>query len=508
MTQLLPDWLMRCAENRPAHLALSDGRTRWSFAELNTQVTQCARRLAAIGVDEGSHVALLAGNSLDFVVLVHALTRLRAVLVPLNTRLTHDELIWQIGDVEATLLICDAEHLERAFEIAQQVENVQLATFETSIRINKGETEHNVIMLSEVGESESCTLQTLIDLDATQAIMYTSGTTGMPKGAIITYGMQWWSATSSALNLGHDPDDCWLACLSFFHIGGLTMLMKGVIYGISVYVQPRFDAIAVNDAIMYERVTIISVVSVMLQRMLADLDERGKTYPDTMRCVLLGGGPAPQPLLEACASRTIPVVQTYGMTEACSQAVTLAPDDALRKLGSAGRPLAAVQLRVMNEDRMAQAGEAGEIQLQGPTITPGYYKRPDATARAFHDGWFATGDIGYLDAEGYLYMLDRRSDLIISGGENVYPAEIEAVLLAHPAVQEAGVTGRADAQWGQVPIAFVHLYEGQGANEKELMSFVASRLAKYKRPSTIYIVGALPRNSSGKLLRRELMKLL
>ncbi|HCI80226.1 MAG TPA: 2-succinylbenzoate-CoA ligase, partial [Ktedonobacter sp.] len=224
--------------------------------------------------------------------------------------------------------------------------------------------------------------------------------------------MQWWSATSSALNLGHDPDDCWLACLSFFHIGGLTMLMKGVIYGISVYVQQRFDAVAVNEAILHERVTIISVVAVMLQRMLADLDERGKAYPNTMRCVLLGGGPAPQPLLEACASRAIPVVQTYGMTEACSQAVTLAPADALRKLGSAGRPLAAVRLRVMNEDRLAQAGEAGEIQLQGPTITPGYYKRPDATERAFHNGWFATGDIGYLDAEGYLYMLDRRSDLI------------------------------------------------------------------------------------------------
>ncbi|HCI80161.1 MAG TPA: o-succinylbenzoate--CoA ligase [Ktedonobacter sp.] len=508
MTILLPDWLTRCAENRPAHIALSDGMTRWSFAELNARVTQWARRLATVGVEEGSHVALLAGNSLDFVVIVHALMRLRAVLVPLNTRLTHDELLWQIRDVEATLLLCDAEHMPRAIAIAQQVQDVQVATFEPSVQDSRDEAEHHVILLSEVEESETCTLHTLIDLDATQAIMYTSGTTGMPKGAIITYGMQWWSATSSALNLGHDPDDCWLACLSFFHIGGLTMLMKGVIYGISVYVQPRFDAYAVNEAILHERVTIISVVSVMLQRMLADLDARKASYPDTMRCVLLGGGPAPQPLLEACASRNIPVVQTYGMTEACSQAVTLAPDDALRKLGSAGRPLAAVQLRVMNEDSIAQAGEAGEIQLQGPTITPGYYKRPDATQRAFHDGWFATGDIGYLDAEGYLYMLDRRSDLIISGGENVYPAEIEAVLLAHPAVQEAGVTGRADLQWGQVPVAFVHLYEGQSVSEHELMEFVAGRLAKYKRPSRIYIVGALPRNSSGKLLRRELMKLL
>lgn len=508
MTTYLPDWLTRCAENRPTHLAVSDGQTRWSFAELDAWVTHVARQLTRIGVHEGSHVAVLAGNSLEFVVTVHALTRLRGVLVPLNTRLTRDELCWQVRDVRATLLICDAEHVERAREIRQQAQDTQLATFDQPFYAEMTGDEGNMLVLHEVEESETCTLHTLIDLDATQAIMYTSGTTGTPKGAMITYGMQWWNAIGSALNLGHDPDDCWLACLSFFHIGGLTILMRSVIYGISVFVQTRFDAVAVNEAILHERVTIISVVAVMLQRMIAAIDESGQAYPTTLRCVLLGGGPAPQPLLEACASRAIPVVQTYGMTEACSQAVTLAPADALPKLGSAGKPLPAVQLRVMNGDHVAQAGEAGEIQLQGPTITPGYYERPEETKRAFSNGWFATGDIGYLDAEGYLYVLDRRSDLIISGGENVYPAEIEAVLLSHPTVQEAGVCGRADAQWGQVPIAFVHLHEGQTASEEELLTFVSSRLARYKRPVAVYVVGTLPRNSGGKLLRRDLMKLL
>jgi O-succinylbenzoic acid--CoA ligase len=297
--------------------------------------------------------------------------------------------------------------------------------------------------------------------------------------------------------------------MPFFHIGGLSILMRSVIYQISVIVQQKFDAEAVNTAIQQQHVTIISVVAVMLQRMLTMLDTQKEAYPAALRCVLLGGGPAPRPLLEACAAKHIPVVQTYGMTEACSQAVTLAPEDALRKLGSAGRPLPSVQLRVLHDGQEAQPEEAGEIYLKGPTITPGYADQPEATTRALVDGWLATGDIGYLDAEGYLYVLDRRSDLIISGGENVYPAEIEAVLLSHPHVAEVGVCGQPDAQWGQVPIAFVHLKdESVAVSPNDLIEYASQRLARYKQPRAVYIVEQLPRNSSGKLLRRELPRLL
>jgi O-succinylbenzoic acid--CoA ligase len=498
----LPDWLTRCAAHSPEKLAVQCDQVQWSFAELDRQATRIALQLSALGVRKDSRVALLAANSLPYVACVHALTRLGVILVPLNVRLTPQELCWQLGDVHASLLVCDAEYASLAYEIAEVAPQLPLATLATISY--RGET-----VVSQLPENE-VSLRTLIDLSAPQAIIYTSGTTGLPKGTIITYGMQWWNAVGSALNLGHSPGDRWLACLPLFHIGGLSILMRSIIYGISVMVHNKFDPVIINQAILEDNITIISVVAVMLQRMLDALDtnSNGASYPSTLRCILLGGGPAPYPLLEACTLRGLPVVQTYGLTEACSQAVTLSPADAMRKIGSVGRPLSPVQLRIMHDNRSASAGEPGEIFLKGPTITPGYVDRPEATARAFQDGWFATGDIGYVDSDGYLYVLDRRADLIISGGENIYPAEIESILQSHPAIQEAGVCGQEDPKWGQVPIAFIVLKSGNSISAEELLSYTAQKLARYKQPRAIYFTKHLPRTSSGKLLRRELPGLL
>jgi O-succinylbenzoic acid--CoA ligase len=404
---------------------------------------------------------------------------------------------WQINDIQASLLIHDGLHEAMATRIASQIPGLR--------RFKLPEVEE--LERLEVPGVPDPLLRSEIDLGATQAIIYTSGTTGRPKGVLITYGMHLWSAVGSLLNLGQGPDDCWLACLPFFHIGGLSILMRGAIYGMRVLVHDRFDAVSINQAILQGRVSIISVVTAMLQRLLASLDQDSgttSTYPSTLRCVLLGGGPAPQSLLEDCARRGIPAVQTYGMTESCSQAATLAPEDALRKLGSAGRPLATIQIRIMVHGRIAESNEPGEIMLRGPTITPGYALRPEATTAAFQEGWFATGDWGYLDMDGYLYVLDRRSDLIISGGENVYPAEIEATLLEHPAVAEAGVCGVPSERWGQVPLAFVVLRAGSSAGKDELLAYMETRLARYKIPEDIRFTNHLPRTSSGKLLRRDL----
>lgn len=495
---VLPDWLTRCAENHSERLAVQCDQVQWSFAELDRQASRIARQLATSGVQEGNHIALLAANGLPYVAFVHALTRIGAILVPLNVRLTLQELCWQLRDVRASLLVCDADYAILAREIIGVVPQLPLATLATIS--HSGEK-----VISELPE-DNVPLRTLIDLNTTQAIIYTSGTTGQPKGTIITYGMQWWNAIGSALNLGHSPDDRWLACLPLFHIGGLSILMRSVIYGISVMVHKKFDPEIINKAIFEDKITIISVVSVMLQRMLDDLDSEVASYPVTLRCILLGGGPAPYPLLEECMLRNVPVVQTYGLTEACSQAVTLSPADAMRKIGSAGRPLPPVQLRIIHDDKPVLPGEPGEIYLKGPTITPGYIDRPEATSQAFQDGWFATGDIGYLDNDGYLYVIDRRADLIISGGENIYPAEIESVLQSHPAVEEAGVCGQADQQWGQVPIAFVVLKSDSSVSVEELLSYTAQKLARYKQPRAIYFTEQLPHTSSGKVVRRELTR--
>ena len=296
--------------------------------------------------------------------------------------------------------------------------------------------------------------------------------------------------------------DSWYCAVPIFHISGLSILMRNVIYGMKVVLVEKFDEEEANRNIIENGVTIISVVTTMLNRMLASLGD--DKYPAHFRCMLLGGGPAPLHLLKQCKQKGIPVFQSYGMTETSSQIVTLAPEYSLAKIGSAGKALFPSQLRIEVDGKQAAANEAGEIVVFGPNVTKGYWNRLDATEQAIQAGWLYTGDIGYLDEDGFLFVLDRRSDLIISGGENVYPAEIEAILSAHPAVFEAGVTGVADDKWGQVPLAFV--VKTEDVTEQQLLEYCRHHLAAYKIPREIVFCEKLPRNGANKLLRRELKK--
>ncbi|WP_322496413.1 o-succinylbenzoate--CoA ligase, partial [Chloroflexus sp.] len=416
-----------------------------------------------------------------YAAVVHAAPRAGVTLVLLNTRLTAAELAFQVRDSGPALLIAEDELVATAREAA-------------------GETP--IITLEELAAPADAPppLASPINLSAPHTIIYTSGTTGRPKGAILTAGNHWWNAIGSMLNLGLCDDDRWLAVLPLFHVGGLSILLRGVIYGIPVILHERFDPVLVRRDLAAQRVTIVSLVAVMLQRLLA-VDPA--PFPPHLRCVLLGGGPAPLALLEQCAMRGIPVTQTYGMTEAASQAATLAPAEALQRLGSAGKPLLPVELRIVTPaGHDAAPGEVGEICLRGPTISPGYVSRPPRQS----DEWLPTGDLGYLDAEGYLYVVDRRSDLIIAGGENIYPAEVEAVLLSHPAVAEAGVVGVPDPEWGQRPVAAVVVR--QPVTSEELIAHCRARLAGYKAPRAIVFVDELPRTAAGKLRRPELQRML
>lgn len=483
----LPDWLAQRATTTPTRVALIADGASWTFAALDAAVTRLARRLAAVGVRAGDRVAMLLRNGAGAAMLPHATLRLCATVVPLNVRLGDAELAWQLKDCGARLLVADARALDTA-ERASREHGITLLNLDASAASTHGDVE----------------LQLAHDPAQVLALIYTSGTTGEPKGAMLTVSNFWWSAIGSALNLGTQVDDRWLAALPLFHVGGLSIVMRAAIYGITAVVHDGFDADAVNRAIEHDRVTMVSVVAVTLQRMLDAWGERA--YPAWLRCVLLGGGPAPRPLLERCARFDIPVVQTYGLTETTSQLATLAPDDTLRKLGSAGRAIYPNALRVVDADDVDVApGEAGEIVVRGPVVMAGYAERPDATERAMRGGWLHTGDVGTLDADGYLYVLDRRDDLVITGGENVYPAEVEAALLAHASVAEAGVIGIPDDTWGQRVVAIVRVHDGESIDGDALVAHCRSRLARYKAPSEILIVAdPLPRTASGKLRRGAL----
>ena len=452
-----PDWLATRADENPNRSAVEFGGATCTFAQLDAYASSVARKLASVGVIRGDRVATLLGNGMLSAVFPHAVLRLGATLVPLNTRLSEAEIEWQLRDAAPRILIRD-DDLDA------------IAEADVALRFKHAPS-------------------------STLAVIYTSGTTGTPKGAMLTLGNFWWSAQGSALNIEHRETDRWVACLPLFHVGGLSILMRAAIHGFTVLVHQGFDAERVNAEID-NGATIVSVVAVMLERM---LDARGdRPYPKTLRCVLLGGGPSSMSLLERCAHLGVPVVQTYGLTEACSQVATLSPQNALSRPGSSGKPLYPNQIMLD-----APHNDEGEILVRGPIVMKGYLNNPAATSETIVDGWLKTGDMGRIDRDGFLYVLDRRDDLIVSGGENIYPAEVESVLLAHDAIAEAAVIGLPDETWGQRVVAVVRA--ANHVDARDLEAFCRAALAGYKVPREYRFADRpLPRTASGKIKRGEL----
>jgi O-succinylbenzoic acid--CoA ligase len=305
------------------------------------------------------------------------------------------------------------------------------------------------------------------------------------------------------MHLGITPEDRWLACMPPFHVGGLSILLRSALCGSAAILHERFDPDAVNRALDEDGVTIVSWVPTMLERVLAA--RGGRRAPHSLRCVLLGGGPAPGGLIARARSQGFPIAATYGLTEASSQVATQLPTLAEPNGASGLRAIFGTQLDTVDDDGKAVRGRPGEILVRGPTVMEGYWNRPVESERALRGGWLHTGDIGVLDATGALEVLDRRSDLIISGGENIYPTEVERVLLEHPAVSGAAVGSRADADYGRRPIAWLVAAPGQGLDPVEIRRFCSDRLASYKIPVAFKIVDALPRNSAGKLVRERIV---
>ncbi len=486
MNQLIPNWLKKRAELSPDRVAIIFEDQQYTFKQVFEMAAGVASQLMEIGLKKGNSAGVLISNHVDSVIILYGLQMLGVRTVILNNRLTSQELIWQLNDSKVEVLLFEDAFAEKVAEMENTFQGVVIEK-EDLFKVN----------------TRKVVLQEEYNLGDVTTIMYTSGTTGNPKGVLQTYGNHWWSATASALNLGLAEGDRWLCMVPIFHISGYSILMRSLIYGMTVVLHQSFNEMKAIEEIVHNRVTTMSVVSTMLIKMNEQLE--ANILPATFRCMLLGGGPAPLSLLEDCKRKSIPVYQSYGMTETASQFATLAPEYSLDKLGSAGKALFPNQIKIINEtgEKVAN-GTEGEILVKGPNVTPGYLNRERETRSKINDGWFHTGDIGFLDQDGFLYVLDRRSDLIISGGENIYPAEIEGVFMSHKDVIEAGIVGMEHPKWGQVPAAFIVKSETSMITEDDLLDFCMERLAKYKVPHIIRFVDELPRNASKKLLRKDL----
>jgi O-succinylbenzoic acid--CoA ligase len=436
----LDPWLPRAAALRPDHPALIDAAgTPTTYAELHADALDAAAVLQARGIEGGDRVALQLPSGRPFLAALHATLMLGATVVPIDLRLGPGELAARAKDAKLTV----DEPLRRTTE-------------------------------------PDATTRDRFDPDATATLIHTSGTTAEPTPVALTVGNWTWNALGSALALGLDPQDRWLCALPLSHVGGLAIPIRSAIYGTTVVLHERFDTEAVLTAIERDRATLVSLVPTTLARLL----DAGLKAPNSLRVALIGGGSLPPVLAAQAQEAGIPVAQTYGMTEACSQVTTSLPGEP----ETAGRPLVGQQVAIAPDD---------EILVKGPTVAPG---------AADADGWLHTGDCGELDAHGRLTVTGRKADTIVSGGENVAPAEVEAVLLTHPAVADAGVHGRADAEWGEAVIATVVLYDGAETEPEELRAHVAAQLARFKVPKEVSFAARLPRTASGKLLRRELSR--
>jgi len=461
----------RWAREAPDHPVVVGAQFRWSYRELEAQVASWAGRLAAAGVGKGDRVALLSGNRPELVAQIHAVGRLGAAVVMLNARLTAAELAPQLERASPRTILADPS-------LAPLVSSTGL--------------------LFSGPDNAPPVFGSALDPDAVFAILFTSGTTGRSKAAALTWGNFLASARASAANLGGDPSHRWLATLNFFHVGGLAMVTRCALYGATLVMQGRFDPRDVNAAID-QGASHVSLVATTLAR---TLEARGDVpFPPSLKAVLIGGGPVPASLLTRARALGAPVLQTYGLTEACSQVTTERPSEADGL--TAGPPLPGLSVRIVGEDGAAlPPGDVGEIEVRGPTVMRGYLSDPEATAKTLVDDWLRTRDLGTLDVQGRLRVFARRTDLILTGGENVYPAEVEAALLQHPALEEVAVLGLEDPVWGQRVVAAV--VSKSDVSDAELERFCRERLAGYKVPRGFFRLSALPRNANGKVDRTAL----
>jgi o-succinylbenzoate---CoA ligase len=501
------NWLEQRASLVPGRIALREGSIQLSYADLLEE----SRRVAVfarerMGVQAGQLVVIFPRQSVDVVVWSHACMLLDAVAMPVPARFSPRETAALLSSLRPDAIVFPADH-------GDDPRLPLPAPSDIDYSYNGVAEEFRVRAIPGNDRVRSFEIP-----PGTLAILASSGSSGRPKLIPLTYGNFEASARASAANLGTLPDDNWLCVMPLYHVGGLSIVVRAVLGGDCVTLLPSFSEDRVLSVMRTDRVTIASFVPTMLKRLLEYEATFDSGSVPSLRAILLGGAPADADILASCVARRLPVLCTYGLTEGCSQIATMRPGTTTLAQGCVGHPLDGVGLRIRDDrSRDLASGETGEIWIRGDMVAPGYLDPEIDYSDRFHDGWLRTGDIGWLDEAGMLWISGRADNLIVTGGENVYPEEIEAVLCGHPGVEDAAVYGIPDETWGQRLAACV-VFRAQSlggidlrsSNDArvniadELTEFCRIRLAGFKIPKQWKFTDSLPRNSAGKILRTEL----
>jgi long-chain acyl-CoA synthetase len=492
--------LERRAEAAPEKIFLfseEDGR-RYSYREFDAAVNRAARMLATRGITKGDAVALLMPNSVEYIIGYFACFKLGALAGPVNSLLKSEEMAFVIADSEAKALLVNSEFLPRVESIRQDLPNLRHVI----------EFEREAKATAEFSQGDLP--DAIIDCDDEAIIIYTSGTTGKPKGCLLTHGNLVANARQIARWLQFTEADCLLTVMPLFHMNAVSVTTMTPLYaGASTVISPKFSASRFWQIVSDYGVTSFGSVATMLSMLL-------KTYPEgvpaglkteQLRFAMCGSAPVPAEVLRKFEETfNCLVIEGYGLSESTCRS-TFNPPDERRRPGSCGMSIGNEMKVFDDDDREVANGELGEIVLRGENILKGYYKNEEATKRAFRGGWFHTGDVGYRDKEGFFYIVDRKSDMIIRGGENIYPREIDEVLYKHSAVAAAATIGVPDQLYGEEVAAFIVLKEGaHEVSEEEIIAYCREHLADYKCPKSVRFVTDIPKGPTGKLLKRELAR--
>lgn len=492
------------AELSPDTEAYVDADTglRLTFSELNQRVNRLANCLVDIGTKKSDRVAILLMNSVEFVETFFGTAKIGGIVVPLNWRLVADELEFILKDSGATVLVFGVEFNPLVEELHNRAgktdirhwlfvgDDSQRPDFATSYAASVNDRSGSEPPLGAKDDDELY-------------IMYTSGTTGLPKGVVHTHNTAMWASITGTATISFREKDRYLLSLPLFHVGALNPLTNAVYTGTTCVVMRAFDPVRTWELIQEEKITTLLAVPAMLNFMLQVL-EQGKYDYSSVRWCMSGAAPVPKTMIETYASLGINILQVYGLTETCGPACLIGADDAINKAGSTGKAFFHTSVRIVDED-MNDVGpnEPGEVLVRGKHIMKEYWNRPDATAATLVNGWLRTGDIAERDEEGFVYIRDRVKDMIISGGENIYPAELENVLLSHPGIRDVAVIGQPSEKWGESPFV-VAVPTEPAPTEQEVLDFCKGRMAAYKLPKGVGFVSEIPRNPTGKILKRVL----